>query len=86
MMIYANLLTHLWLEAIVATVYITNQLLTKTLKNKIQYKIWYDEQLNLSNLKAYNCYAYVVDYQAKSKGKMLSQSWAGTFVGYEAKN
>ena len=28
----------------------------------------------------------MVDYKAKSKGKMAPRSWAGTLVGYEAKN
>ncbi|MCJ1262582.1 hypothetical protein MMC22_002452 [Lobaria immixta] len=41
---------------------------------------------DLSNLRAYGCDAYVVDYKAKDKGKFASRAWAGTLVGCEAKN
>jgi hypothetical protein len=34
----------------------------------------------------YDCKAYVIDYHAKEKGKMISRSWTGTLVGYEIKN
>lgn len=86
MIIHANFLTHLWPEAIAAAVYITNWLLTKAFKDKIPYKAWYNEQSNLSNLRIYNCDAYVIDYQAKLKKKMALQSCVGTLVGYEVKN
>ena len=41
---------------------------------------------DLSNLRAYGCDAYVVDYKAKDNGKFAPRAWAGTLVGCEAKN
>ena len=86
MLIHANLPHRLWPEAISAACYITNRLPTKTLQQKTPYEAWYGHKPDLSNLRVYGCDAYVVDYHAKSKGKMAPRSWAGTLVGYEAKN
>ena len=86
MTIHANLPVHLWPEAMAAAVYITNRLPTKALNNQTPYEAWHNEKPDLSNLRVYGCDAYVVDYHAKSKGKMAPRSWTGTLVGYEAKN
>jgi hypothetical protein len=86
MMLQANLPVKLWPEAIAAAVYITNRLPTKALQGKTPYEAWYSEKPDLSNLRVYGCDAYVVDYHAKSKGKMAPRSWRGTLVGYQAKN
>lgn len=69
-----------------AACYITNRLPTKALQGKTPYKAWYKRKPEISNLCVYGCNAYVVDYKAKAKGKMAPRSWAGTLVGYEAKN
>jgi hypothetical protein len=75
-----------WPEALAAACYITNRLPTKSLGGMTPYEAWYGEKPDLSGLKVYGCDAYVVDYQAKSSGKMAPRSWAGTLVGYEGKN
>ena len=86
MLINAGLPAKLWPEALSAACYITNRLPTKALQGKTPYEAWHKRKPDLSNLRVYGCDAYVVDYKAKAKGKMASRSWAGTLVGYEAKN
>lgn len=86
MLIHANLPHRLWPEVISAACYITNRLPTKALDGKTLFEAWHGHKPNLSNLQVYSCDTYVVNYHAKSKGKMAPRSWAGTLVGYEAKN
>lgn len=85
-MIHAGLPPKLWPEAITAACYLTNRLPTKALGGKTPYEVWNKRKPDLSNLRVLGCDAYVVDYQAKFKGKMAPRSWAETLVGYEAKN
>ena len=86
MLIHANLLFSLWPEAIVVACYITKHLSTMVLEEKIPYEACYKKKPNLSNLHIYGCNVYVIDYHAKSKGKMAPQSWIGALVDYEEKN
>ena len=86
MLIHAGLPSSLWPEAIAAACYITNRLPTTALEGKTPYEAWYKKKPDLSNLRVYGCNAYVIDYHAKSKGKMAPRSWIGTLVGYEGKN
>lgn len=86
MLIHAGLLSSLWQEAIVAACYITNRLPTKVLVGKTPYEVSYKKKPDLANLRIYGCNAYVVDYHARSKGKMAPRSRIGTLVGYEGKN
>ena len=86
MLINAGLPAKLWLEALSAACYITNRLPTKALQGKAPFEAWHKRKPDISNLRIYGCDAYVVDYKAKAKGKMAPYSWAGTLVGYEAKN
>ena len=86
MMIHANLPHRLWPEVISAACYIKNRLPTKALDGKTPHEAWHGKKPDLSNLRIYDCDAYVVDYDAKAKGKMAPRSWAGTLVGFEAKN
>lgn len=86
MLIHAGLPSSLWPEVIAAACYITNRLPTKALDSKTPYEAWYEKRPDLGNLRFYGCNAYVVDYHAKSKGKMAPRSWIGTLVGYEGKN
>ncbi len=86
MLIHAGLPSSLWPEAIAEACYITNRLPIKALNGKTPYEAWYKKKPNLANLCVYGCNAYVVDYHAKSKGKIAPRSWIGTLVGYESKN
>ena len=86
MLIDAGLPASLWPEAFAAACYIANRMPTKALKDSTPYELWHNEKPNLSNLRAYGCDAYVVDYKAKEKGKMAPRSWLGSLVGYEGKN
>ena len=86
MLIHAGLPSSLWPEVIAAACYITNRLPTMAPEGKTPYEVWYKKKPDLSNLHIYGCNAYVIDYHAKSKGKMAPQSWIGTLVGYEGKN
>ena len=70
MLIHAGLPSNFWPEAIAATYYITNCLLTKALNGKTPYEAWYKKKPNLSNLCIYGYNTYVVDYHVKFKGKM----------------
>ena len=86
MLIHAGLPSKLWPETLLTACYITNRLLTKAFEGKTPFEAWYKRKPEISNLRAYGCDAYVVDYKAKAKEKMALRSWAGIFVGYEAKN
>lgn len=86
LLISVNLSRKLWSEALSAACYLSNRSSTKALNDKTSFEAWHEKKLNLSNLRVYECDAYVVDYQAKSKEKMVNQAWFGTLVGYEAKN
>ena len=86
MLIHAGLPSKLWPEAFSTAYYITNRLPTKALQGKTPFEAWYKRKPDISNLRVYGCDAYVMDYKAKAKGKMAPRSWAGTLVGYEAKN
>lgn len=86
MLIHLNLPYTLWPKIFAAACYLLNQLPTKFLDGKTPYESWYGHKPDLSNLQAYGCGAYIVDYKAKKKEKFASQAWAGTLIGYEAKN
>ncbi len=70
MLIHAGLPSSLWPEAIAAACYITHRFPTKALGGKTPYEAWYKKKPDLAILCVYGCNAYVVDYHAKSKGKM----------------
>ena len=86
MLIYTGLLSKLWPEALSIAYYITNRLPTKALQGKMLFDVWYKRKPEISNLQVYDCNAYIVDYKAKAKEKMIPCSWAGTLIGYEVKN
>ena len=69
-MIHAKLPHLFWPKVISAAYYITNKLPTKALDGKTPYEAWHGHKPNFLNLQAYRCDAYVVDYHAKSKGKI----------------
>ncbi len=50
------------------------------------YEAWFKGKFYISNLYLYGCNAYVVEYKAKVKAKIAADSWAGTIIGYKAKN
>ncbi len=80
MLIHTRLSSSPWPEAIVAACYITNHLPTKAVDGKTPYETWYKKKPDFANLRVYGCNAYVVDYHAKSKGKMAPRSLIGTLV------
>lgn len=86
MLIHSGLPYSVWPEVFAAACYLLNRLPTKALNGETPYKEWHGYKPDLSNLRAYGCDAYVVDYKAKEKGKFAPRAWAGTLVGYEAKN
>ncbi len=85
-LITANLLKRLWSKTLITICYLSNRFFIKTLDEKISYETWHDEKFDLSNLRMYDCKAYVIDYHAKKKSKMISRSWIDTLVDYEIKN
>ncbi len=50
------------------------------------YEIWYEEKLDLSNLRVYECDTYTIDYHAKNKNEMIKKTWIETLMSYEIKN
>ena len=74
MLIHAGLLSKLWPEALLTACYITNKLPIKVLEGKTPFEAWYKKKPDISNLRVYDCDAYVVDYKAKAKGKMAPRS------------
>jgi hypothetical protein len=86
LLIAANLPKRLWSETLSTTCYLSNRFLTKALDEKTSYEAWYDEKSDLSNLRVYDCKAYVIDYHAKEKDKMTKRAWIDTLVDYEIKN
>jgi hypothetical protein len=67
LLIAANLSKRLWPETLSTTCYLSNRSLTKALDEKTSYEAWHDEESDLSNLRVYDCKAYVIDYHAKKK-------------------
>ncbi len=86
LLIAANLSKRLWPETFSTTCYLSNRFFTKALNEKTLYETWYDEKPDLSNLRMYDCKAYVIDYHAKEKDKMIKRTWIDTLVDYEIKN
>jgi hypothetical protein len=86
LLIAANLLKRLWPKTLTTVCYLSNRSLIKTLNEKTSYEAWYDEKLDLSNLRVYDCKTYVIDYHAKKKDKMIKRTWINTLVNYEVKN
>lgn len=62
------------------------QITYKNFAKKMPFKTWYKRKSDIFNLHVYSYNAYVVDYKAKAKEKMIFHLQAGTFVGYKAKN
>lgn len=85
-LIYVSLPSTLWLEVFSVVCYITNRLPIKALEGKMSFKAWHKRKPDISNLRVYGCDVYIINYKAKTKGKMAPQSWASTLVGYETKN
>ncbi len=86
LLIAANLSKRLWPETLTTACYLSNRSSIKALDGKTSYEAWYDEKPDLSNLRMYDCKAYVIDYHAKEKDKMTKRAWTDTLVGYEVKN
>jgi hypothetical protein len=65
LLIAANLLKRLWSKALFIAFYLSNKFFIKTLDENISYEAWHDEKSDLSNLRIYNCKAYVIIMQKK---------------------
>jgi hypothetical protein len=87
LLIAANLSKRLWSKALIIVCYFSNRSSIKALDEKMtSYEAWHDEKSNLSNLRMYDCKAYVIDYHAKEKDKMTKRAWIDTLIDYEIKN
>ncbi len=86
LLITANLSKRLWSKALFIVCYLSNKFFIKTLDEKTFYETWYDEKSDLSNLRVYDCKAYVIDYHAKKKNKMTQRTWIDILINYEIKN
>jgi hypothetical protein len=86
LLITANLSKRLWPKTLTTTCFLSNRFFIKTLDDKTLYETWHDEKLDLSNLRMYDCKAYVMNYHVKKKNKMIKRAWIDTLINYEIKN
>ena len=87
MRIQAGLPNKLWTHILNAAAYLDALVPSSSLpKGKTPYQLYEKEMPDYSQLRTFGCTAYVLDYQAKSKGKLAARSHAGVLVGYAAKN
>lgn len=86
MLINIRLFAKFQLKAFSTTCYITNRLQTKALQGKTPFEALNKRKLEIFNLYIYGCDAYIIDYKAKIKDKIVLCLQGGTFIDYEAKN
>ena len=87
MRIQAGLPAKLWTYILNAATYLDALVPSSSLpKGKTPYQLYEGEMPDYSQLRVFGCTAYILDYQAKSRGKLAARSHAGVIVGYAAKN
>ena len=87
MRIQAGLPAKLWTYILGAAAYLDALVPSSSLpEGKTPYQLYDGEMPDYSQLRVFGCTAYILDYQAKSHGKLAARSHAGVLVGYAAKN
>ena len=87
MRIQAGLPAKLWTYILNAAAYLDALVPSSSLpQGKTPYQLYEGEMPDYSQLRVFGCTAYILDYQAKSHGKLAARSHAGVLVGYTAKN
>lgn len=77
----SNLPKKFWAEAMNAANYTQNRLITKSLKNKCPFELWYGRKPNLRNFKVFGCIAYI-HIPKQLRKKLDAKSKQVRFVGY----
>ena len=87
MRIQAGLPGKLWTYILSAAAYLDALVPSSSLpQGKTPYQLYEGEMPDYSHLRIFGCTAYILDYQAKSHGKLAARSHAGVLVGCAAKN
>ena len=87
MRIQAGLPTKLWTYILNAAAYLDAFVPSSSLpQGKTPYQLYDGEMPDYNQLRVFGCTAYILDYQAKSRGKLAPRSHARVLVGYAAKN